>query len=164
MRAEYIIIHHSKTKEGRVVDTQAIRRYHMSWKYNNRSITEEEARQLISQGIKGVMAPWRDIGYHCVLEKINDRYEALLGRMFHERGAHCRQEQMNSKSWGVCFVGDFDSDSPCDEQWNLGLKVVKALMIFGKIPKENVKGHFEYADYKSCPGKAFQIDKFRNML
>jgi len=140
LQIEYIILHHSLTQDGKTVSWDAIRRFH----------TDE--------------LKWRDIGYHFGIELIGDHYEILTGRMMNEAGAHCKQYQMNQKSLGVCFVGNFDLEEPPQEQWNLGIKLVKCLLEVLEIPKSNVRGHREYAPYKSCPGKMFDLEKFAGEL
>ena len=164
MRARYIILHHSLTADGKVVNWQAIRNYHKSWKFKGRAVTEAEAHKLIMQGVKGVIGPWRDIGYHFGIELINNHYEILLGRMPDETGAHCTQHGMNRRSWGVCFIGNYDLAPPPEKMWNLGLRLVRALMKLGNIDALHVKGHREFANYKTCPGKMFDLDKFRSEL
>jgi N-acetylmuramoyl-L-alanine amidase len=138
MKPKYIILHHSLTKDGRTVSWDAIRRYHTQ------------------------RMQWRDIGYHFGIERVGKRYEILLGRMMNEVGAHCRG--MNRDSLGICFVGNFDNVPPPIEQWDLGLKLARALMEILQISQENIRGHREFAPYKSCPGERFDLDAFRNQL
>ena len=124
---EFIIIHHSLTKDGRTVSWSAIRKYHMDKKY-------------------------RDIGYHFGIEKVNDYYEILFGRMVGEEGAHCRQLGMNRRSIGICCVGNYDKYSVPQEQWDLALKLCSWLIDMYNIPFSHVLGHRDFATYKSCPG------------
>jgi len=140
MKPEYIILHHSLTADGQTVSWDAIRRYHTQ------------------------KLGWRDIGYHFGIEQIGEGYEILLGRMMNEVGAHCRQRAMNRRSLGICFVGNFDIVPPPAEQWDMGLKLVRCLMNVFDIPRENVRGHREFAPYKSCPGKRFSMELFRWQL
>lgn len=137
MTPKYIILHHSLTKDSKTVSWGAIRKYHVN------------------------MCRWRDIGYHFGLESIYDHYEILTGRMLNDTGAHCKA--MNTISIGICFVGNFDETQPPLEQWWKGIKLVRSLCEVFSIPYENVKGHCDFSQ-KSCPGKLFDMDKFRKDL
>jgi len=140
MTPKFIILHHSLTKDSETVSSQAIRRYHVN-------------------DLK-----WNDVGYHYLIELVNGRHEILVGRMMNEPGAHCKQMGMNRQSLGICFVGNFDDGKPPTEMWLMGLKFVRALMDIHGIPRQNVKGHRELCDYKSCPGYFFNLNKFRESL
>jgi len=164
MRPEYIIVHHSLTKDGKVVDWQAIRKYHMSYRYQGEIITRERANELRGSGVKGVEVPWDDIGYHAGIERVGDHYEILYGRMLNRPGAHCIEKGMNGRSWGVCLIGNFDPAPPPEAQWKLGILLVKSLMEVGRIPAGKVLGHRELAPYKTCPGTKFDMNKFRACL
>lgn len=137
MTPKRIILHHSLTADSGTVSWGAIRRYHVE-----------------TNG-------WRDIGYHFGIEIVGDHYEVLLGRMFNEVGAHT--EGQNHDSLGICFMGNFDLAAPAPELWKTGVKLVKSLMgVFG-IPASEVHGHNEYSA-KSCPGKMFDMKKFKTDL
>lgn len=140
MRPEYIIIHHSLTKDGNSVSWGAIRKYHTQ-----------------TMG-------WRDIGYHYGVERVGDYYEILLGRLPDETGAHCRERNMNDSSLGVCCVGNFDLAAPPPEQFHKCLNLVRHLMSLYKISADKVLGHGELATYKSCPGKLWDMGFFRSLL
>jgi N-acetyl-anhydromuramyl-L-alanine amidase AmpD len=62
------------------------------------------------------------------------------------------------------MVGNFDTRRPDGGQWNLCQKLCKSLMDIFKIPAENVQGHNEYAPYKTCPGRMFDMYAFRQGL
>jgi N-acetyl-anhydromuramyl-L-alanine amidase AmpD len=149
IKPEYIILHHSLTKDSGTVSWQAIRNYHIN------------------------TLEWDDIGYHFGIEFVSNNnnkakvlrknhYEVFVGRMLDKAGAHCRG--MNHNSIGICFVGNFDLYKPEHEMWTLGLKLVRSLMKVFNIPVKNVKGHRDFATYKSCPGLSFDMGKFRNQL
>ena len=133
-----IILHHSLTKDGQTVNWQAIRKYH----------THDLG--------------WSDIGYHFGIEFIKGRWEVLSGRLMTTQGAHTKF--YNKGSLGICLVGNFDKLPPPDEQWLLAIKLVRSLMEILYIPRSEVFGHREFADYKSCPGKEFDLEKFRKLL
>ena len=138
MRPTRIILHCSDTKDSGTVSWGAIRKYHKE--------------------VKG----WKDIGYHIGLEKIDDYYEILLGRMLNEQGAHC--EGHNIDSIGICFVGQFDDTPPPDMQWLTGVRLVDWLLSIFNLTHNDVYGHREFNPNKSCPGKMFDLDKFRSQL
>lgn len=154
MKPEYIVIHHSLTKDQNVVDWKNIRKYHVN------------------------TLGWEDIGYHYGLEfSINEVgekdgwleyervFEILVGRMQNEKGAHCRSKGRNHNSLGICFIGNFDISEVPKLQWDKGIKLVKSLMEVFNIARVNVLGHNEVArDSRTCPGKLFNMNQFRNEI
>ena len=138
-KPDYIILHHSLTKDSKTVSWQAIRKYHLSLR-------------------------WRDIGYHYGVEMVNDKYEILMGRFEGTNGAHTKEQNKNWDSISICCIGNFDDEEPNMVQWNVTIDLVENICLRYRIPVENVKGHREYAPYKTCPGKQFDIDLFRDQL
>lgn len=147
LRWEYLMIHHSLTKDSGTVSWGAIRKYH----------TDPNGPYKMSA-----------IGYHYGIELIGDpsagsgqgHHEILGGRSLLEAGAHCYQAGMNSKAIGICVIGNFDAEVPSEGILHQGARLVKMLMEIFKIPVENVVPHSAYAP-KSCPGKLFNMEKFR---
>ncbi len=137
MIPKYIVLHHSLTKDSGTVSWQAIRRYHLS-------------------------KSWDDIGYHFGLELINNCYEILMGRMVDQHGAHC--PGMNQRSLGIMFCGNFNHRQPESRLWTLGIKLVRSLIHTYGIPVKKVIGHHEYAEGRTCPGRMFDLAKFRTDL
>jgi len=96
-----------------------------------------------------------------MIELVRDRYEIIIGRLWNENGAHCKQNNMNSRSLGICFIGNYDNDPLPVAMLACGLKLVMALRQTFEIPAAKVFGHTELAPWKTCPGKRFNIEAFR---
>ena len=133
MKPIRIIIHHSLTKDSQTVSVGAIRNYHID--------------------ING----WSDIGYHFLIEDLRGQTEIVVGRMPDRPGAHCRGNNLDSI--GICVVGNFDLKHPPIQSWEKAVALVKYLKRVFKI--DVVLGHNELNASKSCPGKYFDMDKFR---
>lgn len=137
---KYIMIHHSATVDSDTYSWDAIRRYHME---TNK---------------------WSDIGYHFGVEQVGGHFVMLKGRSLDTDGAHCKEHSMNRLGLGVCLVGDYDKFAPKPGAYDILVSLVNVLQMIYDIPVENVVAHRDYAPYKSCPGKMFNMDTFRNML
>lgn len=133
MKPNKIILHHSLTKDSDTVSWGAIRNFHINDNH------------------------YSDIGYHFGIEKLRGQTEILIGRFVNKTGAHCKGS--NSGSIGICFVGNFDVEIPPKESWNVGIKLVTFLMAEYNI--KEVVGHTELNPHKTCPGKLFDLDRFR---
>jgi hypothetical protein len=146
---QFIVLHHSLTRDGTTVNWQAIRRYH---------------RQ------RG----WDDIGYHYGVELVRGDYEILLGRMPDVDGAHCREMGMNRRAYGVCLIGNYQQVPPPPAAIDKVVELVRFLMRRDGIRAENVIGHREAGkmanfdwtkgQYKDCPGAAWSMERFREFL
>jgi len=139
---EFLVIHHSLTKDYRTVSWQAIRRYH-----------------------KNVLE-WDDIGYHYGIEKVNDHIEALIGRPTYQDGAHTRG--YNHNTIGICIVGNWDKDQPTNRILTYAIKrVVVPILLTKPDPLEHVAkvvGHNYFNPAKSCPGQLFDMNDFRERI
>lgn len=136
---EYIIIHHSATAQG---DAETFRRNHKA---------------------KG----WRDVGYHYVVSNGTYKPDGLVetGRTEAENGAHCDADRMNSRSIGICLVGNFDVDKPTAAQMTSLEKLCRDIMTRHKIHVSKVLGHGEVKGAATnCPGKNFDMAAFRKRL
>jgi N-acetylmuramoyl-L-alanine amidase len=134
---QYIVIHHSLTKDGQVVDWNAIRKYHIE-----------------SNG-------WIDIGYHYGIELAGKEYQIQIGRPEWAQGAHCKEAGMNNKSLGICVVGDYDLAPPPKEAMDLLVILVSDLCAKYHLSEQRIVTHNQYAPYKTCPGTQFPMDDLR---
>ncbi len=152
-RIEYIVIHHTLTKDGKVVNWEAIRNYHK----NERG--------------------WKDIGYHFGIEKIGKHYEILVGRGLDMPGAHAIG--VNQNSIGIAIVGNFDQEIPDRILLEKTISFVRSLAHFFSIPAERIIGHREVhilaevglisehyrtSGRKSCPGWNLSMNVVRAHL
>jgi N-acetyl-anhydromuramyl-L-alanine amidase AmpD len=150
MNPQHVIIHHSLTKDGTVADWDAIRRYHRE--------------------VNG----WSDIGYHYGIERVGKGILLQIGRPESQPGAHTKEMHMNSKSLGICVVGNYDLAPPGLEVMRFLAEIVRRKVAEYGIPVNAVLGHREVGamagfdwrkgQYKSCPGKYFSMDTLRAMV
>jgi len=135
MAWEYVVLHHSLTKDNETVSWGAIRTYHTS------------------------NLGWSDIGYHWGVENINGHYEILVGRTMSQTGAHTKEMNMNTQGIGICCVGNFDVEPPPDTQLISLSRIVTWLMKEYKIPQEHIIGHRD-----AGPGSMFNMEHFKSLL
>lgn len=95
------------------------------------------------------------VGYHYFIEEDGT---VIQTRNPQEMGAHCYQQSMNSKSFGICLAGNFDVQMPTEAQKISLLALIKELQQKYSIKKENIKPHRHYASYKSCWGNNLPDD------
>jgi N-acetylmuramoyl-L-alanine amidase len=146
---EFIVVHHSLTKDSGTVSWDAIRAYHKS-------------------------LGWKDIGYHWGIERVGGDLVVMVGRSESEIGAHTKELHMNSRSVGICVVGNYDLGKPPTGYIYLLLDLCKRIMKDYSIPTENVIGHREVGmmagynwqngEFKSCPGSQFDMAALRNLI
>lgn len=94
---------------------------------------------------------WAGIGYHFLIHRdgVIER-----GRPVGAIGSHAYGS--NAHSVGICFVGDFEQESPSNEQIESGAKLIADLSaMYDLTPThESVKGHREVCETE-CPGTNF---------
>ncbi len=106
---------------------------------------------------------WSDTGYHFIIGNgiLCKDGEVYRARSTKYVGAHAYG--YNKKSIGICLIGNFDSNTPTDKQYQSLISLIRSLQIDFKINK--VIGHIETGlSKKSCPGKYFFLDRFRSLL
>ena len=155
-----ILLHHSFTKDGIIVDTIAIKKYHTSWRYNNNIIIHAEAQELMKAG-KSVTPPWQDIGYHFTIETVNGIIHLFPGRSMRISGAH--EVKANSTHIGICNIGNFDEKAPSEDLYLFTSIVCQEIM--KRLPTiVKIEGHNQYKSSKTCPGKQYDVDKIDKII
>ena len=157
MKREFIVIHHSLTKDGVTVSWPAIERYHVRTQH------------------------WRDIGYHAGVELVGGpelgeyAYQGLIGRPEDDFAAACHEAHMNQIGLHLCLVGNFDLAPPPKEMLiRAAIRFIIPWMRRYNIPADHIIGHrdaglmagfdWKKGQYKSCPGSQFDLDVLRKML
>jgi hypothetical protein len=111
--------------------------------------------------------------HNCGVEREKGKLVFRLGRSWEKSGAHAGlrgNNNFNAGYLGFCCVGNFDEDVPDKETWDLCLKITREVMKRFDIKTENVIGHREVykragvRPQKSCPGKKWDMEKFRKDL
>ena len=135
-----IIIHHSASPDHPVLSNfEAVRDFHVH--------------------VRG----WRDIGYHFVVEMAGGRPVVRYGRKPWDVGAHC--PGYNRSSLGVCVIGDYTERAPGSALLVCTADLVAGLGLAHQISPDRVLGHREASRKPTaCPGDAFPIKKFREMV
>lgn len=157
-----IVLHHSLTADSDTVSWDAIRAYHMSWRYRGKSISEEAARELQSKGIRGVERPWREIGYHAGVERVNGVYRIMRGRAWNETAAAVKEGDMNRLGIHVCMIGNFDEMAVPESQWWHTVELVATIALEREIAIDRIFGHRDFTPSKSCPGRLVDMHVFRD--
>jgi hypothetical protein len=139
---QYLVIHHSLTRDGQTVSWDTIRSYHTR--------------------VKG----WAECGYQFGVELIGNHHEMLVGRPLLDRAAAATQKNMNRLGVHVCFVGNYDVAPPPPSMLEFAFPHLASICDALNIPidREHVIGHREVAPYKSCPGTQFDLDAFVERL
>ncbi|XAL98768.1 peptidoglycan recognition family protein [Phycisphaeraceae bacterium D3-23] len=93
---------------------------------------------------------WSDIGYHYIVDRAGRVWE---GRPTRYQGAHVGQN--NENNLGVMALGNFDRQSPTQQQLNALFDTVRRLKHQHNIPRAQVKSHQEIRP-TACPGRNLQ--------
>ena len=96
---------------------------------------------------------WTGIGYHFYVRKDGSVYR---GRPIDIIGAHCTGK--NGCSIGVCFEGNFETETMTDVQHKAGTELVSYLK--GLYPGAEVKRHKDL-ECTACPGRNFPFEDIR---
>lgn len=113
---------------------------------------DQNAKQFAAVKKYHIEKGWGDIGYHYLIEPDG---KIVKGRAETEVGAHTKEQEMNSKSIGVCLTGFFDVEDPTTEQLAALEGLIQEVRTKYGIKPEQVYPHRFFANYKSCPGTRF---------
>lgn len=100
-----------------------------------------------------------DVNYHFIVEKINDDYEAIVGRPLFAKCIYPDIPDMYMYSIHVAAMGDFDADNPEDRLYQaLAYKVIIPMMRLFRISPNRVVLHRDVSTDETigCPGKFFR--------
>lgn len=96
---------------------------------------------------------WAGIAYHLYVRKDGKVY---AGRPMDRQGGHCLN--YNGVSIGICFEGNFETETMSEAQKAGGIEAVAYAM--GYYPGMTIVGHRELGS-TDCPGKNFPLDYFK---
>lgn len=96
-----------------------------------------------------------DIGYHFVVDRGGRVWE---GRSLKWQGAHVKNH--NEHNIGICCLGNFDEQSPSDQQLESAEQLIQCLMQKHDVRVGNVRSHQEWAR-TACPGASLQREFVR---
>ena len=98
---------------------------------------------------------WSGCGYHFLVRKDGSVYR---GRPENAIGSHCKGN--NTGSLGICFEGNYMTDTMPQVQYNAGIELIQYL--FNKYGALAIYGHKELFE-TDCPGTNFPLNDFKNM-
>lgn len=139
-RWDKILVHHSAGKDTRELQYDDIERYH--------------------ERVRG----WADIGYHRVVERVEDAYVTIYARPLWRPGAHCPGQ--NSKAIGWCLVGDFTKDSPPGDQLIEAARGIAEMILVLGLDHDIAKTVQPHRAFKAtqCPGNSFPMDRLHRLI
>ena len=170
-----IVWHHSAGPDGKIRDWPGIVKYHTSYRIDFDIVTKEdyERREAAKDG-KKFEEPWSAVGYHGGIELVGTDAVFMAGRPLSLKGAHAgvagASNRFNDEYLGLCAMGNYDVVTPPGKIWGLALAVTREFMKTFEIINAHVIGHREVYDklgvprQKSCPGKHWNMDLFREQL
>ncbi len=143
-RWEYVVLHHSATKEGSADNFDRYHREQKKWEHG--------------------------LAYHFVIGngngsgngeiEVGDRWKKQL------HGAHTANIDLNRIAIGICLVGNFEADS---EPTNSQIKSLVSLVAYFSekyhIPKSHIVKHSQVLQKgTACPGKNFPYKQLINEI
>jgi N-acetyl-anhydromuramyl-L-alanine amidase AmpD len=142
---QYLVIHHSGTREGNV-----------------QSIHREHRQRKDADG-----NPWLGIAYHFVIGNGSGMSDGAVEATFRWKeqlhGAHAGNSWINAKGIGICLIGNFEKEPPTKLQLRALEQLVTTLATRHRIPRKRLIGHSSVRS-TACPGRLFPLERFRQLL
>lgn len=138
-KPEYIIVHHSGGTDA-----------------NPLADTSNQTFEIIKAW--HVSLGWGDIGYNWLIEKSG---KICKGRPEDQTGAHTIG--YNSRSIGICVVGNFDATLPTKEQENSLADLLKDIQKRYNLSSDKIVPHRKFAN-KTCYGNKLKDDWASNLV
>jgi hypothetical protein len=117
------------------------------WFTDDRS-TRERMEQV--RGVHTRDRKWADIGYHYIIDRAG---RIIEGRSVAYQGAHVSQQ--NEHNVGVMLLGNFEQQSPSQQQLLSLQTTLRFLMAKYRVPTNRVYTHRELGP-TVCPGRNLQ--------
>lgn len=144
-KPEYLIIHHTGGTDANPLQDSA-----------NYTVEQCSNDHKARFGMKSRTGLW--CGYHYMIDKNGKRWQT---RFDDEEGAHARG--YNSKSLGICLMGNFDAFLPTQPQIDELKKIMKEKSDYYKIPLDKIIPHRGVAQ-KTCYGMRLPEAWARSLL
>lgn len=96
---------------------------------------------------------WPGIGYHFYVRQDGAIYR---GRTEDQIGTHTAH--YNARTIGVCFEGNYQTETMPEAQYNAGVELLQYLL--DKYGQLEIKGHRDY-NATACPGRKFPFDEMK---
>lgn len=138
-RWRYIVVHHSASRSG---TTEGIDRYHREGRHMENGL----AYHFVIGNGRGMKHGQIDVG---------DRWIRQLD------GGHLASDELNSRSIGICLIGNFDHAPPSAKQLESLNQLTRYLMRRSRLPKSAVRTHRGINTKPTvCPGRYFPEQQF----
>ncbi len=101
---------------------------------------------------------WPGIGYHYLVYPSGAVFKCNEDTEISYHNGFC-----NAVSIGICLIGNFEVMEVPEAQWNAALELVNELKrLYPSI--KSCTAHREYKGTTLCPGKNFDIQRFRSLV
>lgn len=110
---------------------------------------------------------WSANGYHGIAESVGNAMVFNWCRPLSKSGAHAGYREFNDNYIGLCAIGYYDQQPVPPDVWDFALMTTRGFLEAFPIKLDDVIGHREVYDRmgvprkKSCPGRYWDMDKFR---